>query len=79
VWCSPNVHPWLRGPVERLWKLLRPLEQPSQLIHGDISGNILFATHLEPVVIDFSPYWRPAGFAAAVLIADATVWEGGGP
>lgn len=75
----PKVHAWLRDPVERLWKLLRPLELPSQLIHGDISGNILFATGLEPAVIDFSPYWRPAGFAAAVLIADAAVWEGVDP
>lgn len=72
----PAVHPWLRDPVERLWRLLEPPELPAQLIHGDISGNILFATGLEPAVIDLAPYWRPAGFAAAVLIADAAVWEG---
>lgn len=75
----PDVYPWLRDPVERLWRLLRPLELPSQLIHGDISGNILFATDRESAIIDFSPYWRPAGFAAAVLIADAAVWEGADP
>ncbi len=75
----PTVHSWLRDPVARLWRLLKPLELPSQLIHGDISGNILFATGLEPAVIDFSPYWRPVGFAAAVLIADAAVWEGADP
>jgi uncharacterized protein (TIGR02569 family) len=75
----PAVQSWLRNSVERLWTLLKPLELPSQLIHGDISGNSLFATNLEPAVIDFSPYWRPAGFAAAVLIADAAVWEGADP
>ena len=72
----PAVQPWLRDSVARLWTLLKPLKLPLQLIHGDISVNILFATGLEPAVIDFSPYWRPAGFAAAVLIADAAVWEG---
>ena len=29
-----------------------------------------------PVVIDFSPYWRPVEFAVGVIIADAIVWEG---
>lgn len=75
----PNVHPRLRNPVERLRRLLGPLEQPAQLIHGDISGNILFAANRDPAVIDFSPYWRPAGFAAAVLVADAAVREGADP
>jgi len=27
-------------------------------------------------VIDFSPYWRPAEYATAIIIADAVVWEG---
>lgn len=75
----PAVQPWLRDPVERLWRLLEPLTSPEQLIHCDISGNLLFAPPLEPAVIDFSPYWRPAGFAAAVLVADAAVWEGADP
>jgi uncharacterized protein (TIGR02569 family) len=51
---------------------------PAQLIHGDLGlGNILFADDigLPPAVIDFSPYWRPAPFASAVLVADAVAWE----
>ena len=27
-------------------------------------------------MIDFSPYWRPTGFASAVVVGDALLWEG---
>jgi uncharacterized protein (TIGR02569 family) len=55
---------------------LRPLDLPAQLIHGDLTGNVLFAPGLPPAVIDFSPYWRPPAFASAIVVADALVWEG---
>jgi len=32
-----------------------------------------------PAVIDFSPYWRPAGLALAVAAADALLWSGADP
>jgi uncharacterized protein (TIGR02569 family) len=62
--------------VERLAAAMRPLRAPSQLVHGDLGGNVLFADGLPPAVIDFSPYWRPVGYAAAIVVADALVWEG---
>jgi uncharacterized protein (TIGR02569 family) len=62
--------------LPRLTAALRPLEAPSQLVHGDLGGNVLFDESLTPAVIDFSPYWRPAPFALAVVVADALVWEG---
>jgi uncharacterized protein (TIGR02569 family) len=62
--------------LPRLFAALRPLTAPSQLIHGDLSGNVLFAAGLPPAVIDFVPYWRPLAFASAVVVADALVWEG---
>jgi uncharacterized protein (TIGR02569 family) len=40
---------------------------PSQLIHGDLSGNVLFADGLPPAVIDLSPYWRPPAYASAIV------------
>jgi uncharacterized protein (TIGR02569 family) len=58
---------------------LRPVSGRAQLIHGDLTGNVLFDDGLPPLVIDLSPYWRPAQFAAAVVVADALVWEGAGP
>jgi uncharacterized protein (TIGR02569 family) len=54
----------LRGPVEGLQK---------QVIHGDLNyHNILIAPGQEPAFIDFSPYWRPPEFAAAI----AAYWLG---
>lgn len=64
--------------LSRLVAALRPLKAPSQLIHGDLTGNVLFADDLPPAVIDFAPYWRPTPFASAIVVADALVWEGAG-
>jgi uncharacterized protein (TIGR02569 family) len=55
---------------------VRPVTAPSQLIHGDLTGNVLFHGRLPPAIIDFSPYWRPAAYASAIVVADALVWEG---
>jgi hypothetical protein len=46
------------------------------LIHGDVTGNVLFDDHLPPLVIDLSPYWRPPAFASAIVVADAVAFEG---
>ena len=62
--------------VMRLVSALKPIAAPSQLIHGDLTGNVLFDDQLPPAVIDLSPYWRPTAFAAAIVVADALVWEG---
>jgi len=58
---------------------LRPVAGRRQLVHGDLTGNVLFSPGLPPLVIDLSPYWRPPGFATAVVLADALVHEGAGP
>ena len=55
---------------------LEPLADEAQLIHGDLTGNVLFHDTLEPAVIDFTPYWRPPEFASAIVVADALCWEG---
>lgn len=62
--------------LQRLVAALQPLEAPSQLVHGDLTGNVLFAPGLPPAVIDFSPYWRPTAFASAIVVGDALSWEG---
>ena len=63
--------------VPRLLEALDPVDMSdSQLVHGDLTGNVLFADALPPAIIDFSPYWRPTAFASAVVVGDALVWEG---
>ena len=62
--------------LHRLTVALRPVDGRNQLVHGDLSGNVLFHDVLPPLVIDLSPYWRPPTFASAIVIADALVFEG---
>jgi Phosphotransferase enzyme family len=69
----------LNGQLRSLLAARRPVPLPAQLIHGDLGGNVLFADGEPPAVIDFSPYWRPAGLALAVAVVDALMWEGADP
>jgi uncharacterized protein (TIGR02569 family) len=63
--------------LDRLLALVHPIaSSSSQLIHGDLTGNILFDDDLAPAVLDLSPYYRPAAFASAIVVADAMAWEG---
>ena len=50
-----------------------------QLVHGDLSGNVLFAEGQPPAIIDFSPYWRPAAYADAIIAVDGLLWFGADP
>lgn len=56
----------------------RPVALPSQLVHGALLGTVLFAGDADPAVVDVAPFWRPAGWAVAVLAVDA-VASGGAP
>jgi hypothetical protein len=69
----------LGGQLRSLLAARRPVRLPAQLIHGDLGGNVLFAVGEPPAVIDFSPYWRPAGLALAVAAVDALMWSGADP
>jgi hypothetical protein len=68
------VDPRLVAPLTRLARVRRPLPPlREQLIHGDLNpDNTLIAPGEPPAIIDMTPYWRPAGFAAAV----AAYWLG---
>ena len=76
---SVVVAPGLQGLVDDLVAARAPVELPSQLVHGDLAGNVLFADGQAPAVIDFSPYWRPAGYALAVAAVDVLVWSAAPP
>jgi uncharacterized protein (TIGR02569 family) len=81
AWDELPIEPFARS-VEGLGLLAearRPIDVvAAQLIHGDLTGNVLFAEGLTPAVIDLSPYWRPPGFASAIVVADALLWHGVG-
>jgi len=73
------VHGALRPVAERLAAHVRTEEGPSQVIHGDLTGNVLFAPGLAPGVIDFTLYWRPPVFCQAVVTVDALLWHRAAP
>lgn len=64
----------LAEPLAALLELRRPVAPTAQLVHGDLTGNVLFAAGQAPAVIDFSPYWRPPVFAEAIVVADGLLW-----
>ncbi len=61
--------------VENVLEKIENVHIPYQIIHGDFNGNILFSDTLQPAIIDYSPYWRPADFAKAIIYIDAVVWD----
>ena len=71
------VDPVFRRIARDLSHFLMPCSEPSQLIHGDLSANVLFSNGSDPAVIDFTPYWRPPSFGLAVVAVDAVCWYGG--
>ncbi len=77
AWDEVDVGPPHPTPhLDRLRRLSAPLDLPSQLVHGDLTGNVLFAAGLPPAVLDLSLYWRPHDTAAAIVAADALLWDG---
>jgi hypothetical protein len=70
-----EVLPELAGLASRLKAGLAPLGA-AQLIHGDLTGNVLLDDRQVPAIIDVAPYWRPAGYADGIVVADAITWYG---
>lgn len=73
-----HVRPELSGIVARLTAALAPMG-PAQLVHGDLTGNVLLVPGGPPWIIDFSPYWRPRSYAEGIVIADALCWHDASP
>ncbi len=82
AWSRADRMAWGECPMpsntllDRLGAEFRPVRLPSQVIHGDLLGNVLFAQGLPPAIIDWAPYWRPAAYGAAIAAADAVCWHG---
>ncbi len=60
--------------VGQLAGLRKATTSPSQLVHGDLYGTVLFAGTAAPGITDITPYWRPASWAAGVAVVDALSW-----
>lgn len=81
-WARADRMAWGEEPLPtdptlgRLAAAFRPVRAPSQLVHGDLLGNVLFADGQPPTIIDWPPYWRPAEFGAAIAAVDAVCWHG---
>jgi hypothetical protein len=84
---DPRTDPWAVGDrvawgeadfpeLDDVLAAFKPVDAPSQLIHGDLTGNVLFHDELPPAIIDFAPYWRPVEFASAIVVSDALCWHG---
>ena len=72
-------------PEWELWKRARAVGPPltdaeaaaSQVVHGDIAGNVLVGADGVPAFIDMSPGWRPAASAHAQIFVEGVAWHGG--
>jgi uncharacterized protein (TIGR02569 family) len=73
-----RLGPGLDVLARRLEDALEPLGRP-QVVHGDLTGNVLVADGLDPAIIDVSPYWRPVDYADGIVVADALCWHGASP
>ncbi len=81
AWAEASVTalPEVATLLSRLESSRLPITADCQLVHADLSGNVLFADGQPPAIIDFSPYWRPAAYADAVIAVDGLLWFGAGP
>jgi hypothetical protein len=61
--------------IERLRHHLGPVAATPQVIHGDILSNVMLVDGQVPVVIDWPPYFRPAGLANAIAAIDAVTFR----
>lgn len=88
-WAVADRVAWGEEPIpvaiagEALSVVVRALEratdiapEAAQVIHGDLAGNVLFREAGPPVVVDLSPYRRPAGYARAIAVVDQICWHG---
>lgn len=76
AWGEYVIHfrPEFADLSRRLQRALKPLGPP-QIVHADLTGNILFSPTLPPAVIDISPFWRPQEYAEGIVVADALCWH----
>jgi uncharacterized protein (TIGR02569 family) len=81
-WSVADRAAWGESPLtvpaalDALVAQLEPVDHPRQVIHADLANNVVFHPGLPPGVIDISPFFRPAAYADAIVVADAIAWSG---
>jgi len=76
AWGEDDGPPIASPHVADLVGARRQVFDPPGIIHGDLTGNVLFDSALSPAVIDLTVYWRPLNFSVAVIAIDAVCFEG---
>ena len=71
-----NPHGVMADLLQRLARARHSVDVLAQPVHGDLLGNVLFAAGKPPAVIDWPVYFRPAVWAAAIVVVDALTWYG---
>ncbi|KAI7760627.1 hypothetical protein LZL87_009511 [Fusarium oxysporum] len=73
-----NIMAIIEPTLSQLLELRQPFRQEikNQLIHGDLTGNVLFDSENNnpPAIIDITLYWRPVDYAEAIIVADGLIW-----
>ncbi len=69
-----RIVPEFAEVLPRLHAGLTPLGR-SQVVHGDLTTNVIVAPGVAPAVLDISPYWRPTEYAEGIVLADALCWH----
>jgi uncharacterized protein (TIGR02569 family) len=75
---APRGTPDTLDLLRRALALLEPVDLPSQIVHGDLGGNVLRDGDWAGV-IDWPAYHRPRAWALAVVATDAVCWEDADP
>ena len=63
--------------VERLTGDIPRCDDAVTVIHGDLAGNVFLDASGSAVVLDLSPYVRPAPYGAAIVVVDHMLWYEG--
>jgi uncharacterized protein (TIGR02569 family) len=75
---KPALDPATGGALfAQLAAYREPTRLAPQLVHPELFGAVLFDERGVPAVIELVPCWRPALWAAAVVVVDAIAWGGG--
>jgi len=61
--------------IKQIFSFFKHINCNNQIIHSDLCGNTLFTENKIPVIIDFSPAFRPTAYAEAIIVCDGIAWE----